>query len=439
MRRHNLTHPPSSSPARKRKKRPPKKAKRAQLQVPVLIQACGLIAVLVFAISLLVLHAYLPNVEHIKQEVRSKYDEDADCPAYGCPVYPLEKDSGEVQKLLQELKQASSPSFHTPPYAWPTGTTVTYQSNQHDFNQDRAFIIRPFHTHQTAHLGMNESFLLAILDGHGVLGHELAEYVSKELPRLIAMKLDDAPAGQDDEWTKQQLIDSFLEVNQKAPKDSALRGGCTASVTLRVGSKLYFANVGDSQTLLVTASRSSTNYNANNPQDPANLDARIIYKTRRDKANLPDEKARIQGLGGKIHIPPQNPNLSRVIVHSKAAIPPESIGLAMSRSIGDWEWKEVGVTAEPIVDVIDVKTDLPAHGDNDKNDAISFVLAASDGLWDLRKKEFLARNFAKHFLQFDDTSNNLLQRSADIIEKASPKNEKWYRDDITVVVAQITP
>ena len=311
-------------------------------------------------------------------------------------------DSEIVLDALEDLKDDP---FSAPDFAQFLGTTVTYQSNEHHYNQDRAFIIRPYKTHQSEQYGEEESFLLGIFDGHGEEGHAVAEYVSRELPRLLAAKLDARMCCQNDEWIIQQLNQTFVEVNEEAPP-SAMRGGCTASVTLRIGSKVYFANAGDSRTILVSAEKE---------------EAEILYETRRDKANLPDEKARIEALGGKIHIPPQNPNLSRVIVYSTAARPPEPIGLAMSRSIGDWEWKSVGVTAEPIVDVVDL---------TGKED--TFVLSASDGLWDLRRKEFFAKRFAKALREGD----NLLQSSVDIIQLVSPN--KGYRDDISLILAPTT-
>jgi serine/threonine protein phosphatase PrpC len=255
-------------------------------------------------------------------------------------------------------------------------------------------------------LNQTESFLLAILDGHGLDGHIVAEYVSKELPRLLASKLNNLPSGQqNEEWIKQQLIDTFIGVDKEAPPN-ALRGGCTASVTLRIGSKLYFANAGDSRSLLVAVPR----------------EAKFI--------DLPDERARIEGLGGTIHIPPSDPNGSRVVVYSASAIPPEPIGLAMSRSIGDWEWKEVGVTAEPIVDVVDLLS-MP-------KDHMTYILAATDGLFDLRRDIFYAKQFAQSFLKNGDDMPPLLKNCVDTINFVSPQNKLWYRDDITIILAPVT-
>lgn len=121
-----------------------------------------------------------------------------------------------------------------------------------------------------------------------------------------------------------------------------------------------------------------------------------------------------------IHIPAKNPFLSGVVVFSKEATPPEHIGLAMSRSIGDWGWKLVDVTAEPLVDVIDLS-----------NQTDSFLVAASDGLWDLQRPQFFAKHFGESFY---GGGRNPMVACVETILQVSPQKKEWYRDDITVIV-----
>ena len=417
-----------------------------------LILAFGCLAIASSCVGILVATIFLP--EHTER-FPGESPEDHMCPAYGCPIYPLEKNSSEVQKAMRLMDESYSGMLgrrlqqrqqrrrqKLPPFARSTGATVTYQSNQHAFNQDRAFLIRPFHTHQTDRKtsGNNQAydyssslnFLIAILDGHGVDGHLVAEYVQHELPRRLAVQLDDKPCCQTDEWIKQQFKDTFIKVNEDIPPTNALRGGCTASVALKMGdNKLVIANAGDSRTLLIKAKTSLIPSSFDKPFRDDDEAVQILYETRRDKPNLPDEKERIEGLGGRIHIPPQNANLSRVVVHSKTA--GEDVALAMSRSLGDWEWKNIGVTAEPIVDVIDL-ANITAKLDEDE---VLFVLAASDGLFDLRKDIFLAKQFARSFGQYPRKSN-LLKDAVEVIERVlKPQKPEWYRDDITVIVLPI--
>lgn len=330
-------------------------------------------------------------------EQRQSADEDA-IPDWGDAVYPREIDDPNVEKAVSALKDEPHSTAENLEFA-----TVTRQSNQHAHNQDRAVVFHPYPTRQ--HRGMEPSFLACIFDGHGVEGHTLADYVVREFPRRLADKLNQRPCCASDEWIIQQLKDTFVEVDKEAP--SAFRGGCTGSVTLRMGHKLFVANAGDSRTIIADY------------QGPGK-EVDIPYMSRLDKPNLPDERARIEGLGGKIHIPAKNPTLSRVVVFSKAAKPPELIGLAMSRSIGDWEWKRVGVTAEPLVDVIDVS-----------NLTQPFLVAASDGLWDLRRPQFFAKQFGRSFYGGE---RHPLVACVETILQVSPQKKEWYRDDITVIV-----
>jgi hypothetical protein len=92
----------------------------------------------------------------------------------------------------------------------------------------------------------------------------------------------------------------------------------------------------------------------------------------------------------------------------------------MSRSIEDWEWKLVGVTAESLVDVIDLS-----------NQTQSFLVAASDGMWDLRRPHFFAMQFGDSFY---GGGRNPMVACVETILQVSPQKKEWYRDDITVIV-----
>ncbi|EEC45740.1 predicted protein [Phaeodactylum tricornutum CCAP 1055/1] len=337
------------------------------------------------------------------------------CPTYGCALYPLEIDDAAIVAALQtEKNDPQSPRGEStlPPLASHDFAMVTRQSKTHAYNQDRAFFFRNFTTNQSPP-GL-PTFLIGLLDGHGTEGHRVAAYATMAIPARLAEKLNARPCCQSEQWIRSQLVDAFVEIDHEAPPN-ALRGGCTASISLRIGHKLFVANTGDSQILVMHRLNEE--------------DVNIAYRTRKDKAYLPEEKSRIEGMGGQIHIPPAFPEGSRVIVRSVSVHPPETIGLAMSRSIGDWEWGSVGVIPDPIVDVVDL-TALAGS---------AFVVAASDGLWDLRKPEFYAKLLSR--AMFDDDGavfpSRPLSALVEAIYKAAPEAAKWYRDDMTAVVVRI--
>jgi serine/threonine protein phosphatase PrpC len=327
---------------------------------------------------------------------------------------------------------------------------LTQQGKSHKENQDRGVLISPFHigpstSHDNGRSSSSNnnndydhsSFLIAIFDGHGQRGHLVAQEAVEQFPKVFKYYLDHHQEL-DDRSIVSALNQTFLQVNNQGTPDSFLLGGCTATVTLRIGSKLYFANVGDSQTILVSVNRTRFD------NFPYTTDVR--YMTRKDKPCEEDEKVRIERMGGKIHFPPDNPRLARVVVHSQAA--KDTIALAMSRSLGDWEWKEVGVIAEPIIDVIDVTQ--PPYNTPEQH---LFLIAASDGMWDARIREFYANQLAMSFDWFDskvDKFQNINRNSMpsnrslrpifklhDIFLRITPAAQVGYCDDITAIVTKI--
>jgi serine/threonine protein phosphatase PrpC len=199
--------------------------------------------------------------------------------------------------------------------------------------------------------------------GHGRQGHVVASHILHEFPQRLARKLN-AIQNSSDESIIRAWNETFAEVDMYTPPHF-LSGGSTGSVTLRLlGSKLFIANTGDSQTVFFSVNGTNSRLK----------ETSITYMTRKDKALIPEEYA-----GGNIHVNPHTNN-SAVIVYSVAQR--DTIMLGMSRSIGDWEWKPVRVTAEPLIGVVDLKQ-YPN----------SFLMVASDGVWDMRRREWYGEQF----------------------------------------------
>jgi serine/threonine protein phosphatase PrpC len=409
------------------------------------------------------------------------------CPSYGCPIYPPEltipltnqtirkalESSGRLLPSSSSLSKAGqqqprSDGFRIG-FASGSFATLSQQGKSHAVNQDRGVFVSPF----LPDLLSKKSFLACIFDGHGTLGHEVAQEVVERFPLLLTEKLtlalgDDfqntaqnnnvgrnnkgshnqtilvRPEDYDstDRAIRKALNETFVEVNEKGTPYTFYRGGCTASVTLRWGSKLYIANTGDSETIVVSASpppsRPQQNPGKQRQQQNNFMVANVEYNTRRDKANQPAERERIEKLGGKIHINDRGFD-PRVIVHSEVLN--DTIALAMSRSIGDWEWKAVGVTAEPTIDLLDLSR-LPVSN----RESTTFLLAASDGFWDLRQKHFYATQLAESFRKGnqnarDENNGNAhfrpLYHIYDMMQRITPKAQTGYRDDITVTIASL--
>ena len=207
-------------------------------------------------------------------------------------------------------------------------------------NQDNFFIKKDF-------LNIPENFYIGICDGHGMQGHLISEYVSKNLPN----SLNDT----NDESIKNAYLSmqSSLQ-NENSKIDSSLSGTTCTSIIVSANNVIC-ANVGDSRAIM--ASYENGVYNA-------------INLSRDHKPTESDEMKRILSCEGRIkqfydkktqeYIGPER------IWLKNSEIP----GLAMSRSIGDSIAHSVGVISEPEI----MKFDFVG---NEK-----FIVIASDGIWE---------------------------------------------------------
>jgi serine/threonine protein phosphatase PrpC len=333
-------------------------------------------------------------------------------------------------------------------------------------NQDRSFIANFFLSHDDDNSNVSErenvkevpsssssslsALLMGIYDGHGGLGHVVSHYVALELPRVFAETMTRQPtqtirigSSQYDSHITQILKDVYLRVDSGDP----VRGGagCTASTLFYpgVGPKAYVANVGDSTTLIVKYTK-STNQSV------------IVYQNRKHKPHLPDEKQRINAAGGEVMIPPSllNPNgpgnnnaigeTSRLMVPSPNGSPFGGMALAMSRAIGDYDAKAVGLISEPEVDVWSVDEFHTQHKSTPEEikDTEWFAVVASDGMYDVISPEEVVNKLGQSLYRYGKENAAILPLEAceQLIRKATLK---WmnaaggYRDDISLGVSKL--
>eukprot|EP00529_Nitzschia_sp_RCC80_P000455 CAMPEP_0113447170 /NCGR_PEP_ID=MMETSP0014_2-20120614/4097_1 /TAXON_ID=2857 /ORGANISM="Nitzschia sp." /LENGTH=554 /DNA_ID=CAMNT_0000338311 /DNA_START=148 /DNA_END=1812 /DNA_ORIENTATION=+ /assembly_acc=CAM_ASM_000159 len=387
---------------------------------------------------------------------------------WGCTIFPpeytfdynLTMRSKSDAKSKLSLRESSASSTSSGDY---TFASLTEQGKSHAVNQDRGFVVTQFMDEANDDDNTNaihpNNFLMGVFDGHGEYGHNVSQRCVETFPKLLYGKL--LLVDQDDSPTVEKMLnETFWELDRQGTSPEYYMGGTTATVALRLGEdKLYVANTGDSQTIVVQCTKlgagragGAGNDRSNNSN---NVKAEVIFKSIKDKPTLLEEHDRILRRGGVI-----GPNGGRVIVHTKA-VRKDIIGLAMSRSIGDWEWGDVGVIPEPRVDVIDLKPyyhhlKSTSNKSKSKDDTTTsttttslFVMSASDGIWDRRlRPDFFARQFCSTFLgggdemmkSIDGTTtnvkNNVLQRKLmDVIDLVTPT--VGYQDDMTAVIMKL--
>lgn len=207
---------------------------------------------------------------------------------------------------------------------------------------------------------------------------------------------------------------------------------------MKQGSKIYIANAGDSRSFVVV-------YRAKSQS------VEVVYISREDKPSLPDEAARVHKMGGQVFLPPVG--TSRVLYVD--SVTGNTSGLAMSRSIGDWEAGRVGVIPDPIVDVVDIpeliKTqmakdcELDVDGNVDPaclashDDVCIFAVSATDGMMDFASPELIAQTVALSL--YAKEGPHLLTALEQLIYMAAQGWEQFrqgqYRDDIAIAVSQL--
>jgi len=198
----------------------------------------------------------------------------------------------------------------------------------------------------------------AVYDGHnGTLAADHAvdrlHFILAAEPAFRTCTGDGPPAAlhREDERITAALVHAFeatdKEILTRCRTENG-RGGATGVVILRIGEMLYAAHCGDSRAVLCRSG------------EP-------LVLTEDHKPNLPRERKRLEDLGGRVDFA----RCWRVIVDPGGGRP--ASGLAVSRSFGDPDFKDPLhlVTATP-----DVMSERLTEED-------SFVILASDGLWDV--------------------------------------------------------
>lgn len=215
----------------------------------------------------------------------------------------------------------------------PIGVFATAGRRGEDSMEDRSIILRqPF--------GAKNVLVSAVFDGHR--GPEASTYLASNLERLLKLY-----------WTKSESPSHLLSAalreaerefemvcnKQNRSATKARFPGSTALCMILCNNRLTIANIGDSRAILCR-------------------DGKPHALTSDQVADRVDERERIQASG---HILKQHEGEWRV----------GSVGLAVTRSIGDLDMKQQGVIAEPEMS----DTQICPHSD-------SFVVIATDGVWD---------------------------------------------------------
>jgi len=293
------------------------------------------------------------------------------CFAY-IPTYAAQL---QLLQLNSDLTQLQSTTSRPPLFiaqnaiGFAEDPNVGYRSTMEDAH---AFVVK------------SDYAFFGLYDGHG--GRAVADFAAEHLHEYIINALKGKPPQQfTDMRIRKILNDAFVKTHQDLDKAAfdAKEQGCTAVAVLLYDNKIYAANAGDSRAVLGSSGQA-------------------IALTDDHKPDRPDEKERIEKLGGKVII---------------WGVPRVNGDLAISRSLGDKRLHPY-VIPNPEIKQANLTS---AH---------EFLIIACDGIWDVINNQ-----------QAVDIVRTALQQSKNVNQAADIlKNEALKRgstDNVTVIVVDL--
>jgi len=247
---------------------------------------------------------------------------------------------------------------------------------------------RPSQEDQHIHVlnlnGINENYnninLFGVFDGHG--GKKVSQYLKNSLPNFFLTKFDKNIYTKDKLFTEyvNQVYD-FLQNNLKEKHPRAVEYcGSTACVCIQYKNIFWVINVGDSRAVLCNFENEATQLSFDH------------------KPNNPEEKKRIENLGGKITFDGSDWRIKT---------------LSLSRAFGD-------------LDCCPFVTHLPHIYKYNLNLKDKFIIIACDGLWDVfTNKE--AIDYILNLKSKDFNGNYAKQLANYALEKGS-------YDNVTIII-----
>lgn len=296
-----------------------------------------------------------------------------------------------------------------PPESYPAPRLTEMQLWMKSDCQDDVIVVQNF-------ADAPEQTFLGVFDGHGPHGRKAAKFVSTSMPKVLASKQDLKMKNDKKRLSalKEACRDMQLALQdvQNVGFDASM-SGTTACVLLIAHGKVLLANTGDSR--CVAARRVGDG------------SVSAIQLTRDAKPSSRDEYKRICESGGTVRqwVDSDGAGVGahRVYRRGDDLLP----GLAMSRSLGDLYAHAVGVTWEPFLSVHSLTADD------------LFLVAATDGLWDVMTNEEVVDFVARYRAAPQDGVSCAEALTLEAQERWKEKHEEAIVDDISAVIVHVSP
>ena len=240
-------------------------------------------------------------------------------------------------------------------------------------NQDTYLFIKEIN-------GIKDFDIFGVLDGHGPEGHLVSQLVSSYIQiEFQKIKLIEKIKDINIIYNKlssnnfSTIKDLFINADNflRDQKIESRNSGTTLILVIHIGEHIICANAGDSRAILI--------YDKNK-----NNDYKIFPLSIDSKPELKEEKERIKKMGGIVEkIKDKNgKEIGPYRVWNKKK---EYPGLAMSRALGDFNGKNIGIIPDPKI----IETNFEIN--------IKYIVICSDGVWEFLKNEDILKLGNKYY------------------------------------------
>ncbi len=325
---------------------------------------------------------------------------------YNTNIVRVYSDEEEDDKIFEKIKFK----------AFPYSKAGTLENGIDKTNQDSILIINNI---------FNLKFdIFGIMDGHGLNGHLVSNFVKEQIKEIFTNQKTFISKSTFGNLTEEEIYKQLTKNNnllikkifQKISKNLTYQrfdisnSGTTCNLLIHLNSFLICINIGDSRCIILKLLNS--------------VKSNFEYETMSfdHKPNIESEKKRIELLGGEIR---QNKNIEtnefdgpfRVYFKNE-----KFPGIAISRSIGDFDAEKIGVISDPDINVKIMEN------------SFKIGILASDGLWDVMNENDIINICKKYWKK--DLFDNI---SMEIIDECVKRWDKNFfeRDDISVIIVVI--
>ena len=280
------------------------------------------------------------------------------------------------------------------------------ENGQMKINQDSYLILEGVN-------GLKDFNIFGVFDGHGPEGHLISQFITRYFQlefknNKLIKNIKDINIIYDKIRSNnfRMIKDIFINADNilRDQEIESRNSGTTCIIVIHIGEHIICANSGDSRAILIYDKYKKNNYKV----FPLSVDS---------KPELKEEKDRIYKRGGIVEkIRDQyGQEIGPYRVWNKYK---EYPGLAMSRSIGDFSGKNLGIIPDPQI----IETNFGIN--------INYIVICSDGVWEFLDNDDVMKIGNKFYKE-----NNPRGFCEEVVEYSTKcwKKEDVVIDDITIL------